>query len=131
MFSKERGTKVKKQSSLSRLLEFSGGYRKLTFLGLFLSGVAMIMGMVPYICVWLPACSETGWTVQQLKRLTEGKTVIMIAHRMRTVEKADKVVVLKDGHVAEEGNPEELKKERNSIFGHMLELQTLGAQWSI
>ncbi len=44
---------MKKQSSLSRLLEFAGGYRNLTFLGLFLSGVAMIMGMVPYICVWL------------------------------------------------------------------------------
>lgn len=44
---------MKKQSSLSKLLEFAGGYRKLTFLGLFLSGAAMIMGMVPYICVWL------------------------------------------------------------------------------
>ena len=44
---------MKKQSSLSRLLEFAGGYGKLTFLGLFLSGVAMILGMVPYICVWL------------------------------------------------------------------------------
>ena len=44
---------MKKQSSLSRLLEFAGGYRKFTFLGLFLSGVAMILGMVPYICVWL------------------------------------------------------------------------------
>ncbi|ETP72286.1 ABC-type multidrug transport system, ATPase and permease component [Lachnospiraceae bacterium JC7] len=44
---------MKKQSSLSKLLEFTGGYRKLTFLGLFLSAVAMVMGMVPYICVWL------------------------------------------------------------------------------
>ncbi len=44
---------MKKQSSLSKLLEYTGGYRKLTFLGLFLSAVAMVMGMVPYICVWL------------------------------------------------------------------------------
>ncbi len=44
---------MKKQSSLSRLLEFTGGYRKLTYLGLFLSAAAMVMGMIPYICVWL------------------------------------------------------------------------------
>lgn len=66
-----------------------------------------------------------------LSRLLRNKTVLVIAHRMRTVEKADKVVVLKDGHVAEEGDPEALKKDRNSIFGHMLELQTQGAAWSI
>lgn len=66
-----------------------------------------------------------------LSRLLRNKTVLVIAHRMRTVEKADKVVVLKDGHVAEEGDPAALKKDRNSIFGHMLELQTQGAQWSI
>ncbi|MBE6003766.1 MAG: ABC transporter ATP-binding protein [Lachnospiraceae bacterium] len=66
-----------------------------------------------------------------LSRLLRNRTVLIIAHRMRTVERADKVVVLKEGRVAEEGNPEELKKNRNSIFGHMLELQTQGAQWSI
>ena len=66
-----------------------------------------------------------------LSRLLRNRTVLVIAHRMRTVERADKVVVLKEGRVAEEGNPEELKKNRNSIFGHMLELQTQGAQWSI
>ena len=66
-----------------------------------------------------------------LSRLLRNRTVLVIAHRMRTVERADKVVVLKDGHVAEEGNPAILKKDGNSIFGHMLELQTRGAAWSI
>ena len=66
-----------------------------------------------------------------LSRLLRNKTVLVIAHRMRTVEKADKVVVLKNGRVAEEGNPVTLKQDSNSIFGRMLELQTQGAAWSI
>ncbi len=50
---------------------------------------------------------------------------------MRTVVAADKVVVLKDGRVAEEGSPTELKENSGSIFGRMLSLQTEGAGWSI
>ncbi len=45
--------KEKKQSDLSVLLNYAGSHRKLTFLGLFLSAVAMVLGMVPYICIWL------------------------------------------------------------------------------
>ena len=45
--------KEKKRSPLSRLLEYAGNYRKLTFLGLFLSAIAMIAGMIPYVCIWL------------------------------------------------------------------------------
>ena len=49
---------------------------------------------------------ENETVVQQaLSRLLAGKTVIVIAHRMRTVENADKIVVLKDGVVAEQGTP--------------------------
>ena len=47
--------KEKKQSDLAVLLGFAGSYRKLTFLGLGLSAVAMILGMAPYICIWLVA----------------------------------------------------------------------------
>lgn len=43
----------KKKSPVKRLLEYAGNYRKLTYIGLFLSAVAMIMGMIPYICIWL------------------------------------------------------------------------------
>ena len=66
-----------------------------------------------------------------LSRLLKDKTVLVIAHRMRTVEAADKIVVLKDGKVAEEGTPAELKNRQGSIFSRMLTLQTEGTGWSI
>ena len=66
-----------------------------------------------------------------LSRLLEGKTVLVIAHRMRTVEAADKIVVLAEGKVAEEGSPKELFNAENGIFRRMTELQTASAGWSI
>ena len=66
-----------------------------------------------------------------LSRLLTGKTVLVIAHRMRTVEAADKIIVLSDGKVAEEGAPEELFAEENSIFRRMTELQAASAGWTI
>ncbi len=66
-----------------------------------------------------------------LSRLLEGKTVLVIAHRMRTVEAADKIVVLADGKVAEEGSPAELLKKENGLFRRMTRLQSAGAEWSI
>ena len=45
--------KEKKQSDIAVLLGYAGSYKKLTFLGLGLSAVAMILGMLPYICIWL------------------------------------------------------------------------------
>ena len=66
-----------------------------------------------------------------LSRLLQGKTVLVIAHRMRTVEAADKIVVLKNGQVAEEGSPKELLARKDGLFRHMAELQTGGAAWSI
>ena len=47
--------KEKKQNEISELLGYAGKYKWLTFLGMFLSAVAMIMGMIPYICIWLSA----------------------------------------------------------------------------
>ena len=66
-----------------------------------------------------------------LSHLLAGKTVLVIAHRMRTVEAADKIVVLADGKVAEEGNPDELRADESSIFRRMTELQVRGAGWSV
>ena len=66
-----------------------------------------------------------------LSRLLQGKTVLVIAHRMRTVEAADHIVVLADGKVAEEGRPEELLQKDVGIFRRMTELQTASAGWSI
>ena len=65
-----------------------------------------------------------------LSRLIKDKTVIVIAHRMRTVSGADKVVVLSEGTVAEQGSPAELLS-RNGIFAEMVKLQTQGQNWMI
>ena len=65
-----------------------------------------------------------------LSKLIRNKTVLVIAHRMRTVENADKIVVLSGGHVAEEGSPENLLK-RNGIFSHMVALQKESSEWKI
>ena len=65
-----------------------------------------------------------------LSRLLAGKTVLVIAHRMRTVEAADKVVVLKDGRVAERGSPAELKAAGGE-FARMVALQRESASWQL
>lgn len=57
-----------------------------------------------------------------ISQLVKGKTVIIIAHRMRTIANADKVVVLQEGHIAETGTPAELKA-KGGLFSKMLELQ--------
>ena len=66
-----------------------------------------------------------------LSRLLAGKTVLIIAHRMRTVEAADKIVVLADGKVAEEGTPSELFAREDSTFRRMARLQSDSAGWNI
>ena len=65
-----------------------------------------------------------------LSRLIKDKTVMVIAHRMRTVAGADKIVVLSDGKVSETGTPDELMK-KDGIFAHMLKLQTQGQNWNL
>ena len=65
-----------------------------------------------------------------LSRLLAGKTVLVIAHRMRTVEAADKIVVLSDGQVAEEGSPSELM-EKGGLYRRMVELQQQSSQWRL
>ena len=65
-----------------------------------------------------------------LSRLIKDKTVLVIAHRMRTVAGADKIVVLSDGVVAEQGSPDELYN-KNGIYRHMVDLQTSSQNWKI
>ena len=67
---------------------------------------------------------------EALSRLLAGKTVLVIAHRMRTVEAADKIVVLDDGRVAEQGSPSELMAKRG-LFHRMVELQRQSAGWKL
>ena len=58
------------------------------------------------------------------------KTVLVIAHRMRTVAGADKIVVLAEGKVAEQGAPDALLKQ-NGLYTRMVELQTESGNWAI
>ena len=67
---------------------------------------------------------------EALSRLLEGKTVLVIAHRMRTVEAADRIVVLAEGKVAEQGSPSELTAKRG-LFYRMVELQRQSAGWKL
>ena len=63
-----------------------------------------------------------------LSRLIKDKTVLVIAHRMRTVSSADQVIVLADGTVAEQGPPDELLRT-GTIYPHMVELQRISQSW--
>ena len=65
-----------------------------------------------------------------LSRLLAGKTVLVIAHRMRTVAGADHIVVLENGHVTEQGTPTELM-ERGGLYRRMVELQSESARWQL
>ncbi len=65
---------------------------------------------------------------ESISKLICDKTVLIIAHRMRTVNGVDKIVVLKDGTVAEQGSPAELK-QTDGIYKHMVEMQMESAAW--
>jgi ATP-binding cassette subfamily B protein len=67
---------------------------------------------------------------ESLSKLIHNKTVMIIAHRMRTVADADKIVVLKDGVVAEQGTPAELEA-KDSIYRHMKATQMEAAGWTL
>lgn len=65
-----------------------------------------------------------------LSRLIKDKTVLLIAHRMRTVARTNKVVVLSNGTVSEQGHPDKLFKQ-NGLYTRMVKLQTESQDWSI
>lgn len=65
-----------------------------------------------------------------ISRLVKGKTVLVIAHRMRTIEAADQIVVLADGVVAEKGNHETLMK-KHGLYRKLVDLQTESANWKL
>ena len=108
--------------------ELSGGERqRISIARAFLKNSPIIL--LDEATASLDAESET--EIQKaLSKLIRNKTVLVIAHRMRTVENADKIVVLSGGHVAEEGSPDELLKQ-NGIFSHMVALQKEISEWKI
>lgn len=65
---------------------------------------------------------------ESISKLIRNKTVLVIAHRMRTVNGVDQIIVLKDGVVAEQGTPSALK-EKNGIYKHMVDVQLESEQW--
>lgn len=65
---------------------------------------------------------------ESISKLIENKTVLIIAHRMRTVDGVDQIVVLKDGVVFEQGKPQDLKTQ-NGIYKHMVEMQMQSHNW--
>ena len=67
---------------------------------------------------------------EALSRLLQGKTVLVIAHRMRTVAGADHIVVLENGHVVQQGTPEELM-EQGGLYRRMVELQKEASDWKL
>ena len=74
--------------------------------------------------------AENETAIQEaLSKLIKDKTVLIIAHRMRTIANTDHIVVLKDGVVAEEGKPAELI-DKNGIYAHMVSQQTAALNWS-
>lgn len=108
--------------------ELSGGERqRISIARAFLKNSPVIL--LDEATASLDAENETA-IQRALSSLIKDKTVLIIAHRMRTVENADKIVVLSGGHVAEEGMPDELM-ERRGIFSHMVALQKESSEWRI
>ncbi len=66
-----------------------------------------------------------------LSKLLKGKTVLVIAHRMRTVDNADKIIVFDQGRVVEQGSPQKLKNDITSRYHNMYELQMGSSKWAI
>ena len=108
--------------------ELSGGERqRISIARAFLKDAPIIL--LDEATASLDAENET--EIQKaLSKLIRNKTVLVIAHRMRTVENADKIVILSSGHVTEVGSPEELLK-RNGIFSHMVALQKESSEWKL
>lgn len=65
-----------------------------------------------------------------ISKLIKNKTVLIIAHRLRTIMSADKIVVLKEGKVVEQGNHEELMKEKG-LYSHLVSVQKKGQDWQV
>ena len=108
--------------------ELSGGERqRISIARAFLKDAPVIL--LDEATASLDAENET--QIQQaLSELIKDKTVLIIAHRMRTIANADHIVVLKDGRVAEEGTPAELY-EKSGIYRRMAEQQIVSQNWKM
>ena len=72
----------------------------------------------------------TGGTVEAIAKLVEGKTVIMIAHRLRTVVDADQIIVLDNGKLVECGTHDELMKKKG-LYHKLFYIQQESLGWAV
>ena len=108
--------------------ELSGGERqRISIARAFLKDAPIIL--LDEATASLDAENETA-IQEALSKLIKNKTVLIIAHRMRTIANADHIVVLKDGVVAEEGRPSELSKT-DSIYSRMTKQQMISQNWAM
>ena len=108
--------------------ELSGGERqRISIARAFLKDAPVIL--LDEATASLDAENETA-IQEALSRLIRNKTVLIIAHRMRTIANADKIVVLKDGVVAEQGSPEFLSGY-DSIYSRMTKQQLVSQNWKM
>lgn len=108
--------------------ELSGGERqRISIARAFLKDAPVVL--LDEATASLDAENETA-IQEALSRLIKNKTVLIIAHRMRTIANADKIVVLKDGVVAEQGSPETLSAY-DSIYSRMTAQQLISQNWKM
>lgn len=106
--------------------ELSGGERqRISIARAFLKDASIIL--LDEATASLDVDNET-MVQESISKLINNKTVLIIAHRMRTVAAADRIVVLKDGVVAENGTPEELM-QLDGIYNHMRKTQSEASMW--
>ena len=107
--------------------ELSGGERqRISIARAFLKGAPIIL--LDEATASLDVDNES-LIQESISKLIENKTVLIIAHRMRTVAGVDKIVVLKDGEAAEMGSPAQLMK-KGGIYKHMCETQLKSEKWN-
>lgn len=115
-----------KNKNLQELMKYSGKYKIFTYLSLILSGISSVLALIPFVYIW-KIIKEV---IEAISKLIKNKTVLIIAHRMRTVTNADKIVVLKDGIVAEQGTPNGLINN-GKIFKEMVQKQQSTEHWKL
>lgn len=114
----------KKESTLKRLMTYAGKYRYFTYASCILAPIILLDEATASLDV-----DNESLIQESISKLIENKTVLIIAHRMRTVAGVDKIVVLKDGEVAEMGSPVQLMK-KGGIYKHMCETQLKSEKWN-
>ncbi|MCR5202612.1 MAG: ABC transporter ATP-binding protein/permease, partial [Lachnospiraceae bacterium] len=108
--------------------ELSGGERqRISIARAFLKDAPIIL--LDEATASLDAENETA-IQEALSKLIKNKTVLIIAHRMRTIANADHIVVLKDGVVAEEGTPKELSA-KDGVYSNMVKQQMISQNWKM